>query len=225
MPATIGQPGQPPRPPRAAGVAGVVFAALLAATVALIRIVFPALPPDTTTWHAATFGRTALRVALALLPFVGIAFLWFMAALRTYIGAREDKFFATVFLGSGLLFVAMLFALATVADSMLSVADTSPGGPPPQLWRYSHHFTFTLLSSYCMRMAAVFTFSTTTIGHRLKLFPRWLVGLGYLVGAILLVVVTRVPWSELAFPFWVLAVSCRMLSARPAVGVTSRSRL
>ncbi|GAA2387787.1 hypothetical protein [Dactylosporangium salmoneum] len=220
MPAATGQSDQPHRSPRAAGVAGVVFAVLLAATIVAIRIVFPELPPAATTWHANAFGRAALRVALALLPFAGIAFLWFMAALRTYIGAQEDKFFATVFLGGGLLFVATLFELATVADSMLSIADMSPGGPPPQLWRYSHHFTFTLLSSYCMRMAAVFTLSTTTIGHRLHLFPRWLWGLGYLVGAILLVVVTRVPWSELAFPFWALAVSCRMLAARPAGGGT-----
>ncbi|WP_238012327.1 hypothetical protein KZZ52_48995 [Dactylosporangium sp. AC04546] len=216
MPAATEQPGQPPQPPRAAGVAGIVFAVLLASTIVLIRIVFPALPPDATTWHATTFGHTALRVALALLPFAAIAFLWFMAALRAYIGGREDKFFATMFLGGGLLFVATLFALASAADLMLFVADTSAGGPPPQLWRNSHHFTFTMLSSYCMRMAAVFTFSTTTIGHRLNLFPRWLVWLGYLVGAILLVVVTRVRWSELAFPFWVLAVSYRILSARPS---------
>ncbi|WP_432826966.1 hypothetical protein [Dactylosporangium sp. CA-092794] len=211
MPAATGQPDQPPR---AAGVAGVVFAVLLAAAIVLIRIVFPELPPAATTWHATSLGRAALRVALTLLPFAGIAFLWFMAALRAYLGAREDKFFATVFLGSGVLFVAMLFALATDADSMLFVAGTSAGGPPPQLWRYSHHFTFTLLSSYCMRIAAVFTFSTTTIGRRLNLFPRWLVWLGYLVGAVLLVVVTEVPWSELAFPFWALAVSCRILTAR-----------
>ncbi|MGI5175020.1 hypothetical protein ACQEVZ_01615 [Dactylosporangium sp. CA-152071] len=231
VPAATGQSGQPPQPPqpprsprspRAAGVAGIAFAVLCAAVIVGIRIVFPELPPTADQWHTSTSGRTVLRVALALLPFAGISFLWFMGALRAFIGGREDKFFATVFLGGGLLFVAMLFALATAADSMRDVADASPGGPPPELWRYSHHLTYTLLSSYCMRMAAVFTFATTTIGHRLHLFPRWLVGLGWLVGAVLLVVVTRVPWSELVFPIWVLAVSCRMLSGRPDGGVTAR---
>jgi hypothetical protein len=62
-----------------------------------------------------------------------------------------------------------------------------------------------------MRMAAVFTLATTTIGRLLGLFPRRLVWLGYLVGIVLLFVVVNVRWSELVFPFWVLLVSCHML--------------
>ena len=50
-----------------------------------------------------------------LIPFAGIAFLWFIGVLRDRIGEREDRFFATVFLGSGLLFVAMLFVAAAIA--------------------------------------------------------------------------------------------------------------
>jgi hypothetical protein len=42
-------------------------------------------------------------VGLYLAPFAGIAFLWFIAAIRSQLGEREDRFFATVFLGSGLL--------------------------------------------------------------------------------------------------------------------------
>ena len=49
-------------------------------------------------------------MGLYLVPFAGIAFLWFIGVVRDRIGEREDKFFATVFFGSGLLFVAMLFA-------------------------------------------------------------------------------------------------------------------
>ena len=45
-------------------------------------------------------------------PFAGIAFLWFIGVLRNRVGALEDQFFSTVFLGSGLLFVASLFASA-----------------------------------------------------------------------------------------------------------------
>ncbi|MFI9603413.1 hypothetical protein ACWEQ7_12545 [Streptomyces sp. NPDC004069] len=192
---------------------GIAFAVLLTAVIVLVRIVFPSLPPSAHEWHANSSGREALRWALALLPFAGIAFLWFMGALRAYVGEAEDKLVATVFLGSGVLFVATLFALATSAGSLLEVASARGGasGSGLPLWQFGHHLTYTLLSSYCMRMAAVFTLSTTTIGRLLGLFPRWLVWLGYLVGLILLFVVVNVRWSELVFPLWVLLVSCHML--------------
>jgi hypothetical protein len=54
-------------------------------------------------------------LALYLVPFAGIAFLWFIGVLRDRLGELEDRFFATVFFGSGLLFLAMLFASAAVA--------------------------------------------------------------------------------------------------------------
>ncbi|MFF3734855.1 hypothetical protein ACFYXM_32375 [Streptomyces sp. NPDC002476] len=213
MAATTARPEQRLRTPRAAGVVGIAFAVLLAAVIVLVRIVFPALPLTADEWHTSSSHREALRWALALLPFAGIAFLWFMGALRAYVGKAEDKFVATVFLGSGLLFVATLFALATSAGSMLDVTAARGGPSRLTLWQYGHHFTYTLLSSYSMRMAAVFTLSTTTIGRLLGLFPRWLVWLGYLVGTVLLFVVVNVRWSELAFPFWVLMLSCHMLTS------------
>ena len=55
-----------------------------------------------------------------MVPFAGIAFLWFIGVVRDRIGEREDKFFATVFLGSGLLFVAMLFAAAAVLGGLIA---------------------------------------------------------------------------------------------------------
>ncbi|MGW2251690.1 hypothetical protein ACWCXH_16025 [Kitasatospora sp. NPDC001660] len=218
MAATTARPVQQLRTPRAAGAVGIVVAVLLATAIVLVRVVFPALPPTTQQWHAGSSGREALRWALALLPFTGIAFLWFMGALRAYVGTAEDKFVATVFLGSGVLFVATLFALATAAGSMLDVTEAQHGAPQPQLWQYGHHFTYTLLSSYCMRMAGVFTLSTTTIGRLLRLFPRWLIWLGNAVGLVLLFVVANVRWSELVFPFWVLVVSCHMLTTPREAG-------
>ena len=62
-------------------------------------------------------------------------------------------------------------------------------------------------------MAAVFTMATTSIGSGLGLFPRWLVWLGYLVAMVLLFV--NIPWSELIFPVWVLALSSYIFQASP----------
>ena len=62
-----------------------------------------------------------VSIALHLLPFAGIAFLWFVGVVRDRLGENEDRFFATVFLGSGLLFVAMLFCAGALAAGLLVV--------------------------------------------------------------------------------------------------------
>jgi hypothetical protein len=157
-------------------------------------------------------------LALNLLPFAGIAFLWFIGVLRDRMGANEDRFFATVFLGSGLLFVAMLFACGAVAGGLvLSFGDTS-GRPPTELWSFGRRVTLSLLSVYALRMAAVFTISTTTIAGRLGLVPRWLVVFGMATGLVLLFTAGWVPWLEITFPLWVFVLSTHILIAsfRPA---------
>ena len=84
----------------------------------LIRLTVPANPAEPGEWLTEPVYRQSFGIALNLIPFCGIAFLWFMAVLRNRIGLSEDRFFATVFLGSGLLFVAMLFAAAAVAQGI-----------------------------------------------------------------------------------------------------------
>jgi hypothetical protein len=59
------------------------------------------------------------ELQLNAVPFAGIAFLWFMGVLRDRLGAKEDRFLATVFLGSGLLFLAMLFVAAAFLGGIL----------------------------------------------------------------------------------------------------------
>ena len=76
-----------------------------------------------------------MAVALNLVPFAGIAFLWFIGVLRDRIGEREDRFFATVFLGSGLLFVAMMFVAAAVAGAVIAAAAVSSELPGAGPWR------------------------------------------------------------------------------------------
>jgi hypothetical protein len=110
--------------PRAAAIAGIVFSSLLIVSLVLIRISVPANPQDAGTWLSG--GWKTVSLALNLLPFAGIAFLWFIGVLRDRIGAYEDRFFATVFLGSGLLFLAMLFASAAVAGGIMMVYGATP---------------------------------------------------------------------------------------------------
>jgi hypothetical protein len=196
------------RTPRVAGVAGVVSALLVGAAMVLIRVAIPTDPTGGLSWAIDPSHRNALQVGVTLVPFAGIFFLWFMGAVRDYFGQAEDKFFATLFLGAGLLFVAMMFVLSAEVTSGLD-ASADPAQQSSRL-----QFVLTLLSSYCTRMAAVFTIATTTIGRGLGIFPRWLVLLGYVVAVVLLVL--NMPWLELIFPVWIVALSSFIFLANPA---------
>jgi len=101
------------RAPRAAAIAGIIFSVLLITSLLLLQLSVPRDPLESGGWLAGN-SRT-VEVALNLIPFSGIAFLWFIGVVRDRMGALEDRLFATVFLGSGLLFLALLFSSAAVA--------------------------------------------------------------------------------------------------------------
>ena len=193
------------RTPRAAAIAGVLFALLLTTALVLVRLAAPADPADAAAWLEA--GRRHLVIlALNLVPFAGIAFLWFIGVVRDRIGQHEDRFFATVFLGSGLLFVAMLFIASAMTAGFLADAAVQSGAPQ-QVSGFGRRIGAVVLHTYAMRMAAVFTISTVTIGLRTGFMPRWLGFLGYAIALILLLAVAVTPWVELLFPLWILLLS------------------
>ncbi len=199
------------RTPRAAAVAGIVFSVLLTATFMLVHSALHGKPDDAGDWLRDGGRRDSFALALHLLPFAGIAFLWFIGVVRDRIGAGEDRFFATVFLGSGLLFIAMLFAAAAVAGGLVLTSRGALGVPPAELWSFGRRLTLNLLTVYAMRMAAVFTIATSTIAARLALVPRWLAVYGFATGLILLLTAGLVSLVELAFPLWVFVLSTHIL--------------
>jgi hypothetical protein len=200
--------------PRAAGIAGLLFSVLFVATVLLVRV-RPA--PGSSADEIADFyleqnSGTAALVGLYLAPFAGIAFLWFVAAIRSHLGPREDRFFATVLLGSGLLFVAMLFA-ASASAGVLVAGVKFLDDPPPSadVVVLARSLGFSFLFVFGVRIAAVFMFVVSTIGLRTGLLPRWLVVAGYLLGAVFLLTVAYVELLALLLPAWVTAVSVVIL--------------
>lgn len=118
-----------PSPPQAVAISGIVFSALYIASLVLLRLAVPADPMEAGGWLADREVRNCVHIAINLFPFTGIAFLWFMAVLRNRIGQFEDRFFATVFLGSGLLFVAMLFTAGSVSRRLLDTFSTASSLP------------------------------------------------------------------------------------------------
>jgi preprotein translocase subunit Sec61beta len=207
------------RTPRAAAVAGIAFSVIFTLALLLVRTAIPADPSDAGRWLEDSSRRDAVLLALGLVPFAGIAFLWFVGVLRDRVGVAEDRFFATVFLGSGLLFVGTLFVASAVATGLVASAGDNAGNLVSSgAWEFGRRTTYELTTVYAMRMAAVFTIATATILLRTRLAPRWLVASGYAIAILLLVAVGFFAWVDLAFPAWVLVLSVYVLVAAPGRG-------
>ena len=200
--------------------AGILFSLLLGVALTLIALASPDRPATVGAWLTESPRRTAITVALALVPFAGIAFLWFIGVVRDRIGQREDRFFASVFLGSGLLFVAMLFAAAAVAGALVADESLRSGAAPgPTVLAFGRRVVGLLLQDYAMRMAAVFTMSTATIALRTRVASRWVGLLGVVVAVVLLVSVGLTPWVELLFPALGPAAQHRHPAERADAGI------
>ena len=229
---TIPVPEQPLGPdrraPRSAGLAGIAFSALFLTFALLLG----ARPPTGLTeaglveWFELTAKTPVTIAVLYVAPFAGIAFLWFLAVVRDRIGVREDRFLSTVFLGSGLLFVAMFWA-AGAAIASLVAGNRLEGGPPLDVTTLEtfRSLAFSALFVFAARAAAVFMIVTSTIALRTAVFPRWLVIAGYVIALVMLLSLSLLQWVLLLFPVWVFVMSLFILNseiraarAKPAGG-------
>src|SRR3954471_9839408 len=208
QPATLENPVL--RAPRAAAIAGIIFSVLLITSLVLIQLSVPRDPLEPGSWLSG--NRTAVEIALNLVPFSGIAFLWFIGVVRDRIGALEDRLFATVFLGSGLLFLAMLFASAAVAGGLIVLYD-SAGAPLPgsSLYTFARATTYGIMNVYTVKMAGVFMISTSTMSLRTGILPRWMTFLGIALALTLLLSIGLIEWIMIVFPLWVLMISIYIL--------------
>jgi hypothetical protein len=197
--------------PKAAAIAGIVFSLLLLSILWLLRTSIPADPLEPGAWLAT--DTRAVTVALNLVPFAGVAFLWFIGVLRDRLAQLEDRFFATVFFGSGLLFLAMLFAAAAVIGAIVLVASVST---PHELmnsatFRFARAASYIIANVYAIKMAAVFMISTSTVVIRTGIAPRWIAYLGFLLALLLLMGSFFISWSFAVLPFWVFLISVYIL--------------
>ncbi len=201
------------RAPKAAAIAGIVFSVLLIISFVLILKSVPADPREGGAW-LSTNGNTIL-LALNFVPFAGIAFLWFIGVVRDRLGSQEDQFFATVFLGSGLLFLALLFVLAGVEGSIILLYLTQPDRiVASSYYDFGRAVSYHLMNTYALKMAGVFMISTSTVFIRTRVIPKWMAILGYVLAAIMLLRVDHIDqlsWISLTFPLWILLISIYIL--------------
>ena len=200
------------RTPRAAAVAGIVFTVLFTISMVLMRLAIPEELSGSNTASWLQGNTTTLTLALTLVPFSGIAFLWFMGVVRDRLGKMEDQFFSTVFSGSGLLFLAMMFATAAIAGGILASYAIEPNTLAKSgVLIFGRAVMYTIMKVYAVRMAGVFMIALATLWMRTGVMPRVYVFLSYALALVLLVSSDFTSWLMLVFPAWVFVISVFIL--------------
>jgi multidrug transporter EmrE-like cation transporter len=198
----------------AAAVAGLVFAVL--SFISLLLLTSPPDPaaPDSEiiTWYSDPANRALLTLGLSLSVVSAISFLWFVAVIRRRVGDREDRFFSTVFLGSGILLTGvMLVGSATLASGAVT-ADLADGRvPDASVLTALNGLGTSLLLLVLLRIQAVFVVSTSTLALRSNAFSRWLSYLGYGIALVMFFIPILTEPIGLAFPVWVGILSIALL--------------
>ena len=198
----------------AAAVAGLVFAVL-----SFISLLLLSSPPDAAAtdseviaWYSDASNRALLTLGLSLSVVSAISFLWFVAVIRRRVGDREDRFFATVFLGSGILLTGiMLVGSASLASGAVT-ADLADGRvPDASVLNALNGLGTSLLLVVLLRIQAVFVVSTSTLALRSNAFSRWLSYLGYGTALVMFFIPILTEPIGLAFPVWVGILSIALL--------------
>lgn len=203
--------------PRAAAVAGICFSILL---ITIYFLIWTSIPANLGSQATAIMDHSRkIALALNLLPFAGIAFLWFIAVVRNRLGPLEDRFFATVFMGSGFLYVAMIFISAAVAGGLIQILSSAPQMlAQTGTYALGRAEVYQVMNVYGIKMSGVFMFSSSTLFLKTRIVARWIAFLGYILGAMLLLSVGIIVWIPLVFPVWVFLISAAILLEKSSAG-------
>lgn len=214
---------------RLGAVSGIVFAVLF-----VLGILLPGLPnsdePEAfSDFYADGGNRAMVVISLYLLIFAGIAFLAFAANL--YRGLREAEgdsgSLATIALGAGIVFVAMLSsgaaAWANVPAGIEFGGEAQPANDFP-IWFNQLGFGEIMVPG--MFAAITVIVCTSALVLRTAVLPRWLAWTGFVCALFLVLSVVFLPM--IALPIWTVATGVAMLkspapSAAPAPQPAARA--
>lgn len=194
------------RSPRAAAIAGILFSLLSMIIMVLVQDLVTVTPTDINKDWLETNSNT-VSLALGLVPFAGIAFLWFTGVLRDWLFDWKDRFFSTIFFGSGILFVGMLFVWAAAFGAVFGTYAAASERLADGIFVFGHTFTNEILGDYTMRMAGVYMSTIGTIWVRTGGMPRWIIIITYIGAIVFVFFVGPIAKARFAFPCWVLLVS------------------
>jgi len=197
-------------------IVGIAFAVLFTIAFVLMSLVPDGAASDQQIVDYYNSGASSVPVVVGLyvLPFAGIAFLWFIVTLRMWeaaSGRHLNALQSNLQLVSGILFVAIFFVGAAASSVVAVSAQYTEGGVDPAASRQFNIFGSTLIIFFSMRMAAMFVFTTSALGRSAGILPRWFGLVGFGVGLFLLLSAAFRPALVLSFPVWILALCLILL--------------
>ncbi len=150
--------------------------------------------PELASAKVARRAATPVAGAIAGIIFA-VLFTVSTTLLRQSMG--DVAFFSTVFIGSGLLFLAMIFAAAATAGAIVAAAANDPVGfASSTTYDYARQTVTQILAVYALRMAAIFQLSQASLWLRTRVMPRWMALVTIVVALLLLFVFTQSWWNR-----------------------------
>jgi len=199
------------RSPRSAAIAGIIYSILMISGMLLTLKTFSSVPDEIDRNWLLEQADSA-RLAVTLLPFAGLAFLWFTGVVRDHLGEREDRFLSTIFLGSGIIQIVLLFVWGGTAGALFgSLTITAELPAVDDIFIFGFAFMNAIISNYALRMSGVYMLSIGTIWTRTGGMPRWLSIVTYLLALSFLLFAGAFKEVRFLFPVWVFVVSVYIL--------------
>lgn len=199
------------RSPRAAAFAGIIYSILMITGMLLITSIARVSLEDITPELLNSWSKRASLIIL-IAPFAGMAFLWFTGVIRDLLGEREDRFFATIFFGSGIIQVVLLFIWGAIFGAIMAtktvMATTSTDA---RIYLFGFALMNEIIGNYALRMAGLYMTAIATLWNRTAMMPRWLTLITYILALGFLVAAERIREARFIFPTWVLVVSVYIL--------------
>jgi len=194
------------------GIVGVVFSVLFIVSV----VVLQQIPGPTATdaeiqaFYGSGGASLPLFVGLYVMPFAGIAFIWFIVAVRMWVAAgavRQPTILqSNLQLVSGIAFVILAF-IASAASTVVAGASQLEGSiVDVNAARQFPIFGRAVTLFFAVKMAAMYVFTTSMIGRGPGALANWFVVAGFIIGLFLLLSPVFSSSLVLAFPIWVLVL-------------------
>ena len=199
------------RSPRAAAFAGIGYAILMITGMLLLASIARVRLEDITPELLESWSRKA-KLIILLVPFAGIAFLWFTGVIRDLLGEREDRFFSTLFYGSAIIQVVLLFIwgaifAAIMATKTMMVVESTDA----RMYLFGFALMNEIIGNYALRMAGIYMTAINSLWSKTGLMPRWITVVTYILAFGFLLAAERFREARFIFPIWVLVVSIYIL--------------
>jgi hypothetical protein len=199
------------RSPRSAAIAGIIYSILMTTGMVLIYNITRNVPKDITKeWLDAWSNKST--VAITLVPFAGIAFLWFTGVVRDRLGEHEDQLFATIFLSSGIITVVLFFVWAAIFAALMSTTSLAAVGlADDDIYVFGFALMNRIVADYTLRVAGVYMMAIGTLWTRSGIMPRWMTIITYVLALGYLLAAGWAKEARFIFPVWVFVVSVYIL--------------